>query len=260
MLEIESTVNAGTEDVVNPQESTEVEQTESVQSEVAPDTVEKAQVEQSPEENAKFKEVRLKYEREKQEAIDREYSQMYGDSHGIHTKADYEKAVREAKEAELLESMRDSEADPKDIYKQLKASDPDYAELQKIRAEHYTQNQLSELNADLKDVGVDVTINTLEDIAKLPNVDAITKHIENGKTLSEAYFLANKKDLINTKAEKIQQDTIKKIQANGDASTGSLANNGQTTSLYTREQVDAMSQADVNKNYDLVIKSMKTWK
>ena len=77
--ENESTVNAEQEEVVTPQEPIEAEVTESVESEVAPDTVKEAEVvEQSPEENAKFKEIRVKYEREKQEAIDKEYSQMYG--------------------------------------------------------------------------------------------------------------------------------------------------------------------------------------
>lgn len=255
-MEIESTVNA--EPVVNvePQNTEQADVVVSETSEVTTEQQTEKHV-QSPEENSKYAEVRREAERKAQDKL---ISELYGESHGIHTKAEFDKAMREQKEAELLESMRDSEVDPKDVYKKLKESDPDYAELQKIRADHYTKVQLDELNADLKDVGLDVSINTLDDLSRLPNVDSIIKHIEKGKTLSEAYFLANKRDLINSKAEKIQQDTIKKLQANGEASTGSLSNNGQTTTLYTREQVDAMSQAEVNKNYELVMKSMKAWK
>lgn len=263
-MENESTVNAEQVETVTPQETIEVEQTESVQSEVATDTASKTEVEQSPEENAKFKELRLKYEREKQEAeqksLDKFIAETYGEKYGIHTKADYDKAMREQKQSEMLEQMRNEEVDPKEIYKALRENDPEYQELSKMKAEIYTQNQLKELNAELKELDLDVQINTLDDIAMLDNADKIIKHIESGKTLSEAYFLANKGELIKKEAEKVRQDTIKKIQANGDATTGSLSNNGQTTTLYTREQVDAMSQADVNKNYDLVIKSMKTWK
>ena len=211
---------------------------------------------QSKEDNAKYADVRRNAEREAQ---DRLISEMYGTSHGIHTKADYDKAVREQKEAELLEQMRDSEADPKDIYAQLKQSDPDFQEYQKIRTESYTANQILELNRDLKDMGLDLEIKGIDDLVQLPNSDAIINHVEKGKTLAEAYFLANKKEIIASQAQKVQQETIKKIQANG-STPGSLADNGQTTALYTRDQVDNMSQADVNKNYDLIMKSMKTWK
>lgn len=253
-MENENTVNAVVEEVVTPQ----IESTEPVVSEpaeVAPVATEKPV--QSPEENAKFKEVRTKAA---QEAQDKLIAEMYGESHGLYTKADYDKAVREQKEAAMLEQMKSDEVDPKEIYKALRENDPEYQELSKMKAEIYTQNQLKELNAELKELDLDVQINTLDDIASLDNADKIIKHIESGKTLSEAYFLANKGELIKKEAEKVRQDTIKKIQANGDATTGSLSNNGQITTLYTREQVDAMSQADVNKNYDLVIKSMKTWK
>ena len=249
-----NSVNAEVEEVVIPQ----IESTEPVVSEpaeVAPVATEKPV--QSPEENAKFKEVRTKAA---QEAQDKLIAEMYGESHGLYTKADYDKAVREQKEASMLEQMKSDEVDPKEIYKALRENDPEYQELSKMKAEIYTQNQLKELNTELKELDLDVQINTLDDIAMLDNADKIIKHIESGKTLSEAYFLANKGELIKKEAEKVRQDTIKKIQANGDATTGSLSNNGQITTLYTREQVDAMSQADVNKNYDLVIKSMKTWK
>ena len=253
-MENENVVN----DTQEPNVEAQIDSTEPVVSEpaeVAPVATEKPV--QSPEENAKFKEVRTKAA---QEAQDKLIAEMYGESHGLYTKADYDKAVREQKEAAMLEQMKSDEVDPKEIYKALRENDPEYQELSKMKAEIYTQNQLKELNAELKELDLDVQINTLDDIASLDNADKIIKHIESGKTLSEAYFLANKGELIKKEAEKVRQDTIKKIQANGDATTGSLSNNGQITTLYTREQVDAMSQADVNKNYDLVIKSMKTWK
>lgn len=227
MFENENSVNAEVkEDVVDLQEPIEVETTESVPSEVAPDTVEKTEVEQSPEENAKFKEIRLKYEREKQEAIDKEYSQMYGESHNIHSKADYEKAVREQQEAEMLERLREQEVDPKEIYSKLKENDPDFQELQKIKTETYTQNQLKQLNDDLKDLDIDVSIKSLEDIAKLENADSIIKQIEQGKTLSEAYFLANRKQIIQKEAEKVRLDTLKKTEMLNNSSPGALDNSG----------------------------------
>jgi len=252
----ENTVNAVVEDVVTPQESEQVNTEESVQSEVANTPTEDKPV-QSPDENARFADVRRKAEREAQ---DRLISEMYGESHGIHTKADYDRAVAEAKEAELLESLKAEETDPKDIYSELKKNDPDFQELQKIKSEHYINKQREELNADLSDLGIDLIIKTDDDLDKLPNADKVADYIRKGNTLSESYFLANKKEIVAKQLEKAQQDTIKKIQANGESTPGSLSDKGDTTQLYTREQVDNMTTEDVMKNYELVMKSMKTWK
>jgi len=239
-----NSVNAEVEEVVTPQETIEVEQTESVKSEVAPDTASKTEVEQSPEENAKFKEIRLKYEREKQEAIDKEYSQMYGEKYGIHTKADYEKAIIEQKQAEMLEQMRNEEVDPKEIYKALRENDPEYQELSKMKTEIYTQNQLKELNAELKELDLDVQVNTLDDIASLDNADKIIKHIESGKTLSEAYFLANKGELIKKEAEKVRQDTLEKTLSLKGSSPGAL---DQSAGTEHTDSYSTMSADDFNK-------------
>jgi len=221
MLENESTVNAEPEANVEPQETEQVESVESEASEVATEQPEKAV--QSKEENSRFAEVRKNAEREAQ---DRLIAEMYGDSHGIHTKADYDKAVREQKESELIESMRESDVDPKDIYKKLKESDPDYAELKKIRTESYTQSQLNQLNTDLKELDIEMTINSLDDVVKLGNSDQIIKHIEQGKTLSEAYFLANRKEIIRKEAEKARTETLKKTEMLSNSSPGALDNSG----------------------------------
>jgi hypothetical protein len=245
-----NSVNAEVEEVVTPQD-TGVEVVESVQSEVATEQPTEKPV-QSKEDNAKYAEIRREAERKAQDKL---ISEMYGASHGIHTKAEYDRIVRE----QQIQAMKEDDADPVEIYSKLKATDPEFQELQQIKNEIYTNKQIAELNADLKDIGIDFEVKGLDDLATLPNSEAIVKHIEKGKTLSEAYFLANKKDIINGQSKKIQQDTIKKIQANGNT-PGSLADNGQTTALYTKDQVDNMSMEDIQKNYDLVMKSAKTWK
>ena len=260
----ENTVNAVVEEVVTPQEPEQAEVVESAASEVATETQPEEVTEpsekpvQSKEENSKYAEVRKKAE---QAAQDKLIDEMYGKSHDIHTKADYDKALKSQRETELLDKVKNGE-DPetvkKELYEQWEKSDPRLQEYEKMRTETYTSKQLSELNADLKEVGID-PVKSLDDVGSLPSADKVIALIKDGKTLSEAYFLANKKDIIQKQADKIQQDTIKKIQANGSATPGSLADNGETPSLYTREQVDAMSQSDVNKNYDLIMKSMKSW-
>ena len=165
-MENESTVNAEQVEVVTPQEEVEQDQVESVSSEIATEQPEKHV--QSPEENSRFAEVRRKAE---QEAQDKLIAEMYGESHGIYAKADYDKALREQREREMLEQMKSEEVDPKEIYKALKENDPDYQELKKIKEETYTQNQLRELNQELKELDLDIEIKSLDDIAKLDNAD-----------------------------------------------------------------------------------------
>lgn len=257
MLEIESTVDAGQVVNVEPQEQEAVE-VESVPTEVASEQPQE-KPQQSKDENAKFAEVRREAERKAQDKL---IAEMYGATHGIYTKADYDKAVQAQREAEMLEKLRDGDTDPEEVksqlFKEWETTDPRIKEYEQIRVENYTQKQINELNAELKEMGLD-SIGTLDDIAKLPSASIMTRHIEQGKTLAEAYFLANKSEIIKAQASKIQQETIKKIQANSDT-VGSLADNGQETPLYTRDQVDKMSVAEINKNYDLVMRSMKSWK
>ena len=242
------TDNAVTEEVVDPQpevvetESTEVVETESVESEVATDTVK----EQSKEDNSKFAEVRRKAEKE---SIDRFISEQYGESHGIHTKADYDKAIAEQKQNELLESLKDEETDPLEVYNKMKENDPEYQAMKQSKQETYMNNQIKELNADLKDLDVDVNIESIDDLTKLKNVDEITKHVESGKTLAEAYFLANKKEIINKRAESVQAETLKKVASLEGANPGSLNNPGETKN----ESIYNMSEADFKQMQEDVL-------
>ncbi|WP_373005361.1 hypothetical protein [Sulfurimonas sp.] len=253
MLENESTVDAGQEEVVEPQSEGEVQSTESVETEVAAVAEEHVQ---TPEENAKYAEIRRSAE---QKSVDKFISDQYGKSHGIHTKADYDKAIAEQRETELLERLRDEDVDPKEIYKNLKENDPEVKAYRQSQQESFISKQIEQLNGDLTDMELDVKINNLDDLSKLPNSDKIIEYVKNGNSLSDAYYLANKKDIIQRDRAKIQNDTIKQIQANGLSTPGSLSDSGQTSSFFTEAQVDAMSQADVNKNLDLIHKSMKSW-
>ena len=262
----ENTGSAVVEEVVNPQTETEVVEaetvettepaevveSESVETEVAPVTEEK----QSKEENAKYAEVRRKAEKA---AIDKFISDQYGQSHGIHTKEEYDKAIAEQKQKELLAKMSDGESDPMEVYNQMKANDPEYQAMKQSKQEAYIKNQLSELNNDLKGLELDVTIEGIDDLVKLPNSDKIIKYVENGNTLSDAYFLSNRQDIISQKTNQIQQNTIKQIEANGEASPGALSDNGNKGTFFTEEQVNNMSQKEVNENLDVIYKSMKSW-
>ena len=246
----ENVVNDTHEPIVEVQEDIVEETVESELSEVATDTSDKPK--QSREENSNFANLRKEYEArievEKQRAIDQEYERMYGESHGIKSKADYDRAVREQKEAEMLERMRTEEVDPKEIkealYKEWENNDPRLKEYEKIKAESYTQNQLKELNDELKELDIDLQIKSLDDIASLDNADKIVDHIKAGKTLSEAYFLANKKQLIQKEAEKVRQDTLEKTLSLKGSSPGAL---DQSAGTEHTDSYSTMSADDFNK-------------
>ena len=235
----ENTVNAVDEEVVTPQPEQTNEVVESDDSDVT--TEQQAEkVVQSPEENSKFAEVRRKAA---QEAEDKVYRDLYGAEYGIQSKADYDRAIKEQQQAELKDQARNGDIDPDELYKQLKASDPDFIALKELRTETYTRDQLAQLNKDLKADGVDVEINSLDDLAKLDSADSMAKYIERGNTLSEAYFLANRASVINARAEKLQKETLTKINAL-QGSPGAL---DQTAGTESKDSYSTMSKADFEK-------------
>jgi len=229
---------------------------EGAESEVITDQQDKKP--QSREENANAAKIRKEATKA---AEDKVYADLYSKDYNIHSKADYEKARAKQKEKNLVDSIAETE-DPSDVINQLKEqwekNDPRLQEYERIKKENYTRTQLEDLNVDLKDMGLDA-INSLDDIAELPNADAIKDYIVNGQSLPNAYFLANRKEIITQKAEKAQKLTLSKINGNANA-PGSLADNSNTDTMFTEAQVDAMTQGEVNKNLDMITKSMKTWK
>ena len=108
----------------------------------------------------------------------------------------------------------------------------DYQELQKIKAETYTQNQLRELNNELKELEIDVEIKSLDDLAKLDNAEQIIDHIKTGKTLAEAYFLANRKALIQKEAEKVRNLGLDGLIMGHNATPGIECHRKQDLEIY----------------------------
>lgn len=177
-------------------------------------------------------------ERERQDNFARKY--------GYSSFEEMERVQAEAEAEEEREQFRQQNGfDPdsvKPLFEQWKESDPDFAELKAIKADKAATTALNDLNAQLKDVGMDLQIADTSDaeLNKLPNIDQITQLVTKGHSLADAFFLANKKDIIASQTAKAQQETIKKINANGESSPGSLAGGGEAHS----NSVHSMSKAD----------------
>lgn len=257
-----SSVNA--EPVANVEPQTEQENAETVnagEAEIATATQDKPV--QSPEENAKFAAVRREAEARARDAV---IAELYGESHGIKTYADYQRAIAEQQaEAERVRIYSETGIDPdalKPVFEQWKQSDPDIQELKAIRAEKNITQAITDLNNELKDAGVDLQIKDLsnEELAKIPNIDKVTELVQKGHTLADAFFLANKKDIISRQATKAQQDTIKKIAANGEASPGSLSATGEddfiSADMFEKNKSD---RRWVIKNLSKITKSRAKW-
>lgn len=207
---------------------------------------------QSQEDNAKYADMRRKTE---SETKDKMIAEMYG-SQGINTYSEYQKAMADQKETEdNAKFQQDNGFDPnsvKPLFEQWKQSDPDFQELSSIREEKNISKALTDLNSELKDCGIDLQLNDLstEEVAKIPNVDKVTELVRSGKTLAEAVFLANKKDFFAKQTATAQQDTIRKITANGASSPGSLGGGGEGQ----EKTVYSMSKDDFKKMQDEVMR------
>lgn len=168
-----------------------------------------------------------------QKAIDAEYDRLYGAEYGIHSKAEYDAAIaKQQAEAQRAKFQEENGFDPeaiKPVVEQMLKSDPRYQRMEQIEKQEAVKTALTDLNNELKDAGVDLQLNDLSDteLAKVPNIEKVTEYVKRGHSLADAFFLANKKDIIARQAATAQQETIKKITANGASSPGSLAAGGE---------------------------------
>ena len=254
MDELLTSVNA--EQVSDESSQTEQENSESVNGEVATPQNEKPV--QSAEENAKYAAIRREAEQKAAaKAKDEMIAEMYGESHGIYTYADYQKALAEQEAAEQKAKFQEENGfDPdviKPVVEQMLKSDPRYQRLEQMEKEANISTAVSEFAKEFPDLG----IKSFDDIAKLPGIDKMTEYVNRGLSLNEAYKLANYGDTVSKAAQTAQQETIKKITANGESSPGSLSNVAEDDSLFTEEEIEKMSEAEINKHWNKVKKSLK---
>jgi len=250
-------LNEGQENVVDSQ-NLEAD-VESVNEEVATSQQEE-KPKQDPDTNAMFAKVRRESEAKARDSV---ISEMYGESHGIHTYADYKKALDSQKEAEEAEKIRkETGIDPnqmKPIFERWKQQDPAFQELKAIRYEKNTTRELLDLNTELKEAGLDLQLKDLsdEELIKVPNIEKVTGYVQKGHNLADAFFLANKKTLLEMK----QQETIKKITSNAESTPGSLADGGGESNFISFEQFEKNkhNQRWMIDNLSKITKSRAKW-
>jgi hypothetical protein len=207
---------------------------------------------QSAEDNAKFAAIRREAEQKAAtKAKDEMIAEMYGESHGIYTYADYQKALADQKAQEQRQQFQDENGfDPdviKPVVEQMLKSDPRYQRLEQMEREANVSTAVSKFSEEFPELG----IKSFDDIAKLPNIDKMYEYVNSkGLSLNDAYKLANYGDVIGKTATQAQQEAIKKIAANGASSPGSLAAGGEGEG----KSIFKMSQTDFRKLQEEVLR------
>lgn len=137
-----NTVDAVQESVVEAHEQETVEQIDNVveQSE-QPEVAEPEKPQQSPEENAKYAKIRRDAEaKAKAQAQDAVIAEMFGESHGIYTKAQYDAAIKAEKEAARRAEMESQGIDP-DYVSKLIAEAPEVKQAREILSKKQQEEQ-----------------------------------------------------------------------------------------------------------------------
>jgi hypothetical protein len=210
---------------------------------------------QSAEDNAKFAAIRREAEQKAAtKAKDEMIAEMYGESHGIYTYADYQKALADQKAQEQRQQFQDENGfDPdviKPVVEQMLKSDPRYQRLEQMEREANVSTAVSKFSEEFPELG----IKSFDDIAKLPNIDKMYEYVNSkGLSLNDAYKLANYGDVVSKTAQTAQQEAIKKIAANGASSPGSLSNVAEET-LLTEEAIEKMTDKERMANWKQIKK------
>jgi hypothetical protein len=204
---------------------------------------------QSAEENAKYASIRREYEQKiaqaEQKAINAEYSRLYGDSHGIHSKADYDKAVelqeQEQQKSELL-ARNFSEEDAAEVLEARKLKE-------ELKAEKESKQQQEQQQADMQDF-----IKNFPDVKPDDIPVEVWKANANGIPLRYAYA---EHALKSTRTAEVK---AKANEENAKGSMGSVSTNGTANDGYfTKDQVSKMTSTEVVRNYEKICESTKKW-
>jgi hypothetical protein len=260
-MEEMNVVNATPEIVVESQQPSEV--VESVNTEVATVQPTEDKPTQSKEENAKFAEIRRKYEAEKTEAIQKAkddlIARQYGESHGIYTEAQYNQALEEAKKQEAIQAIQEgksySDDEAREIYeaRQIKADQAKAAEEAKTKAqmEEVKQKDINKFLAYFERENGRAYDSVKDEIPK-----EVWESVNKGETLKEAYIeyqLAQFKQ---------GQAVANKNKENSEAAIGSVKGDGVLDNDYISSSEFESKKSDqrwVIKNLDKINKSRLKW-
>ena len=158
-----------------------------------------------------------------------------------------EKEYREAlKEQELYEQYR-QQSYPDEVI-------PELVEARKMKEEQQNRSQVQ--------MDYQTFLEAYPNIEGKDIPDEVWKQVEQGTKLIDAYMRYENKELkrkLNELSEKESKE--QKNLENRRLSTGSVTGNsdGNSSSYYTPEQVERMSQSEISRNWKEIMDSQKRW-
>ena len=173
---------------------------------------------------------------EKTKAQDEMIANMYGESHGIYTKVDYDNAVKQAERDSQIQAESEKQGVSEDLIRRLRDLE-DSNNSTKAEKEQYqkqlamiTEHETLSKDATFKDYYSE-HVDEIKESAKNFNVDLTTA------------MLLSIKDNFKSISSKAEQKAINSIIKNGKSSTGSLNAGGEQRS----ESIYDLSNADFKK-------------
>ena len=238
--ENESSVNAETEGIVEPQENEVVEEsTENVNEEVVSSQENEKPV-QTQEENSKFASMRRQMEQEystkQQQAIDKEYERLYSETHDIHSKADYDRIVAQQERDAQIQAEAETQGVSEDVARRIKDLE-DLANTTKAEKAEY-QRQLAMIT-EHETLTKDETFSDYYN----EHVDEIKESAKNFKVDLTTAMLLSIKDNFKSISSKAEQKAINSIIKNGKSSPGSISQGGEQKN----DSIYDLSNADFKK-------------
>jgi hypothetical protein len=241
-------VAANVEEPAAPQ--IDVEQTPSTEVTAEPtEKVESTQQQETDITQTQAFSKRLKEETSKaaQKAQDELIASMYGESHGIYTKSDYDKAVQKAKEEQEIQQSIEKGIDP-EIARELQ-------EAKKFRQQYETEKQ-TKAQQEKQQKDYQSFIETYPGVKADEIPVQVWEEVNKGKSLVDAYAKHENSILKAKLAEYEKGSKVQQVNANNAAtSTGSVTGNGQSAiKEITAESIATMSEQEISKNWNQVKK------
>lgn len=210
---------------------------------VSPDVVEsEGQGEQQQQDVTQTQAFARRLKEEKQRAIDAEYSRLYGQEYGIHSKADYDSYLERQK---LLEEGKDPE-----LYQELKHVKSEMESLKREKTLIEQDKQLSndKVYGDLYKEWK----SEIQEFAETYNVD-----------YNSAFTVLCREKIPQILQKFKQKESVAEANSkNSSSSTGSIAGNGVVKDDFISLDTfnaNRKNQSWVNKNYNSIIKSRAKW-
>lgn len=233
--ELESSVNAETAQTVDVQEVEQAEvqvESESVNEEVTPSQIEKPV--QSKEDNAQYAAVRREAEAKTR---DKMISEMYGETHGIHTYSDYQKAVEQNAEAQRKADLAEKGIDPALVDEYVSNNPVVRKAAELIKQQEQQAKQANEYGEFLEYFRTENGKEFNPSTDKIP--DEVWAQTAKGKNLTDAYAYHDSRQL------RAKLKAFETNQANASSSPGSLTGNGDNkNTTLTPEIIDSMTDKE----------------